>query len=39
MCHTPEERSGVAHLEFSVLHVSVEIVAVDTGLSSTASLW
>ena len=39
LCHTPEERSGAAHLEFSVLHVFVEGVAVDAGLSSTASPW
>ena len=38
-CHMQLERSGVAHLEFSVLHVLVETVADDAGLSGTASPW
>ena len=36
-CHMQVEHSGVAHLEFSVLHVLTEAVAVDAGLSHTAS--
>ena len=35
--HMQWGRSGVAHLEFSVLHVLVETVANDAGLSGIAS--
>ena len=31
--------SGVVHLKFSVLHVLVETVAEDAGLSGTVSPW
>ena len=37
--HTQLERSGVVHLEFSVLHVLVETVAENVRLSSTVSPW
>ena len=37
--HTQLKRPGVVHLEFSVLHMFVETVAKDTGLSGTVSLW
>ena len=39
LCHTQPQRSGVAHLEFSVLRLLVETVAEDAGLSGTVSLW
>ena len=37
LCHTQFERSGVVHLEFTVLHVLIETVAEDAGLSGTVS--
>ena len=37
LCHMQMERSRVKHLEIFVLHVLVETVAIDAGLSGIAS--
>ena len=37
LCHWHVPSSGVAHLEFSVLHVLAVAVALDARLSSVAS--